>query len=47
MISVFFIILAKKKRIVGIVKVVKEAFPDRSDKTKKVCIGYSCGCISL
>ena len=35
MTSVFFIIPVRKKKIVGIVKVVKEAFFDRTDKTQK------------
>ena len=35
MISVFFIIPAKKKKIVGIVKIIKEHFLDKTDKTHK------------
>ena len=35
MTSVFFIIPVRKKKIVGIVKVVKEAFFDKTDKTQK------------
>ena len=31
----FFYHTGKEKKIVGIVKVTKEAFPDKSDKTKK------------
>ena len=35
MISVFFYHTGKIKRIIGIVKVIKEAFLDKSDKTQK------------
>ena len=31
----FFYHTSKQKRIIGIVKVIKEAFPDKSDKTHK------------
>ena len=34
-INVFFIIRAKKKKIVGIVKIIKEHFLDKTDKTHK------------
>ena len=35
MTSVFFYHTGKAKSIIGIVKVIKEAFLDKSDKTKK------------